>query len=85
MQLQKPIVMQVDNKQAMSFQKDTCVSTKLVGVYDMRDEWVQDLRNEAELRTVHVPGIWNKANVLTKCLSSGAFNAGVQLVQGGSG
>ena len=83
MQVQGQIAMQVDNKQAEVFQKGTCVSTKLVGVYDMREDWIQELRDEAVITTTHVSGQANKANVLTKCMSSGAFNSGVSLVQGG--
>ena len=83
MRLPAQIEMRVDNKQAEVFQKGTCVSTKLVGVYDMREDWIQELRDQTVITTTHVSGQHNKADVLTKCMSSGAFNSGVGLVQGG--
>lgn len=59
------------------------MSTKLVGVYDMREDWVQTLRDKDLVRIKYVGGQANKANLLTKCLSSGAFNTGVRIVQEG--
>ena len=57
--------------------------SSLVGVYDMRDDWVQTLRDQGLVRVRYVKGQANKANVLTKCLSSGAFNSGVRVVADG--
>ena len=83
MEMQWPLEMCVDNTQAKSFSENTTVSTKLVGVYDMREDWVQTLRDKDLVRIKYVGGQANKANLLTKCLSSGAFNTGVRIVQEG--
>ena len=83
MEMQWPFTMCVDNTQAKSFSENTCVSSKLVGVYDMREDWVQTLRDQGLVKVQYVGGQANKANLLTKCLSSGAFNTGVRIVQEG--
>ena len=38
-----PFVVQVDNKQAISFQQDTCINSKIRGPIDMRLGWVDEL------------------------------------------
>ena len=56
-------VIQVDNTAALSFQKATKANTKLKGLYNLRDKWVQELRDDSDT-AVHV------SDVLTMCLSS---------------
>ena len=58
----------VAQTQAKSFSENTCVSSKLVGVYDMREDWVQTLRDQGLVKVQYVGGQANKANLLTKCL-----------------
>ncbi len=48
------VQVEVDNDQAISFQRGTCPSTKLKGVYDLRWEWVQEIRREGEVKCVAV-------------------------------
>ena len=40
-----PIKIQVDNAAGVSFQHSTCASSKLRGIFDMAEKWVQELRN----------------------------------------
>ena len=40
-----PICIKVDNLQAKSFARGTCVETKLRGTFDMRSDWVAELRS----------------------------------------
>ena len=63
-----PFVVQVDNKQAISFQQDTCINSKIRGSIDMRMEWVEELRDLKIVKTIHVSGEDNLADILTKCL-----------------
>ena len=44
-----PMEIMVDNKQAISFQRGTCIYTKLAGVIDMRQQWVKEMRNKKEV------------------------------------
>ena len=41
-----PLKVQVDNNQAMSFCNETCVRSKMRGCFDLRDDWVKDLRDK---------------------------------------
>ena len=44
---QWPAVIKVDNAAAISFQQATKTNTKLKGVYNLRDKWVQELRDDS--------------------------------------
>ena len=79
MQVPSIIQMEVDNTQAISFQHKTCANTKLKGVFDLRWDWVKDLQDAKEVKTIHVDTMYNMADLLTKCLSNTDFNRLVQL------
>ena len=70
-----PAVIQVDNTAALSFQKATKANTKLKGVYNLRDKWVQELRDDSKIVTKKVDTAVNVSDVLTKCLTSVTRNA----------
>jgi hypothetical protein len=65
-----PIEMKEDNAAAVSFQGSTTPSSKLRGVYNFRDKWVQELKNEKIVRAVKTPTDENAADLLTKCHQS---------------
>ena len=48
------VQVQVDNDQAISFQRVTCPSTMLNGVHDLRVEWEHEIRMELEVKCVTV-------------------------------
>ena len=77
-----PLVVQVDNSQAKTFQQGTCVNSKIRGVIDMRENWVQELRDDSKVKTVHVPGTQNTANILTKCMPNWKFRKELSLING---
>ena len=56
-----------DNAAGVSFQRMTTPSTKLKGVYDLRWEWVKELKNKDRIRAVKVSSDKNYADMLTKC------------------
>ncbi len=49
-----PLTILVDNTQAITFQKGTCVNSKLRGTFEMRREFVGELRNSKEIDTKYV-------------------------------
>ena len=69
-----PLKVQVGNEQAMSFCNETCVRSKMRGCFDLRDEWVKDLRNKNLLLVEKVNSEDNLADFFTKCFSKGKFN-----------
>ena len=75
-----PFVINVDNSQARSFQGDTCPNSKIRGSIDMREAWVQEMRDQSVVKTEHVPGHENLADVFTKCLMGPKFNAIVEKI-----
>ena len=69
-QVPYPIVLQVDNAAGVSYQHSTCSASKLRGVYDQRQDWIQELKNQAIVTAVKVDTAKNLADLLTKCLTS---------------
>lgn len=63
----RPIEMLEDNKATISFQKTTKTSTKLRGVYNLRWNWVTELRDTNEIKATKVDTDNNIADMLTKC------------------
>ena len=61
-----PICIKVDNLQAKSFARGTCVETKLRGTFDMRSDWVAELRSALEVQVDYVSTTNNYADLLTK-------------------
>jgi len=76
-----PIDIQVDNKAGISFQKATNPNTKLLGCFDLRDSWVSELRDKAQIKAVKVHTDNNCADLLTKCHSKQRFQHLVQLIR----
>lgn len=66
-QTQTPIVIQMDNKAGISFQKSTCTNSKLGGTFDLRNSRLRELRDTNVVKTVHVSTANNIADLLTKC------------------
>ena len=65
-----PMVLHVDNAAGESFQHSTCGSSKLKGVFNLRAAWVQELKDEARVKAVHVDTTKNLADMLTKGLTA---------------
>ena len=65
-----PVKIKVDNAAGESFQHATCQASQLKGIFDMREEWVQDLQNEKKFNAVHVDTKLNLADMFTKCLAA---------------
>ena len=63
-----PVVVQVDNKQAQSFQQGACVQSNIRGTFDMRESWVQELKDNDQIQVEHdiVPGAHNCADLMSK-------------------
>ena len=65
-----PFVLHVDNAAGESFQHSTCGTSKLKGVFGLHQDWVQELKNEDIVHTVHIDTHKNLADMLTKGLSA---------------
>ena len=74
MEVKWPLTILVDNTQSITFQKGTCVNSKLRGTFDMRREFVEELRNANEIDTQHIDREQNFADILTHCQASGPYN-----------
>ena len=68
----KPIVMHVDNKLAIAFSDNIAFKTKLQHI-DVRQNWVQTLRNKSIVETKHVKSEENLADLFTKILDEATF------------
>ena len=74
MELPWPVVIQVDNKQVISFKYSTCTTSKLRGMIDLRWNWVKELRDDNLVQVEKVDTKYNLADILTKCLNNVEFN-----------
>ena len=68
-----PIKIGIDNTSAYSFQRDAAPSTKMGGCFDLRDEWIQEMRNLEKVYTYKVDSEDNIADIHTKCLKPYKF------------
>ena len=72
-----------DNTQGVSFANSLCTSSRLGGVFDLREGWVKELRDEGKIKVDHIPAEFNCADALTKSLPAYLFNKAMKLVQTG--
>ena len=68
--VKKPYQINVDNKSAISFQKCMNPDSKLKGVFDLREAWVQDLIDTSVIKAVKIGTEKNLADMLTKPLEA---------------
>ena len=68
-----PIDILVDNAASVVFQTKMKTDSKIKGVFDLRDKWVQELQDTAEVRAVKVATEDNLADILTKCLGRNTY------------
>ena len=71
--LDSTLNVQVDNAQAKSFAEGTCVQSKLRGTFNVRDGWVQELRDRHHLIVSKVDTVNNCADLLTKVHKTARF------------
>ena len=69
-----PMVLHVDNAAGESFQHSTCGVSKLKGVFNLREAWVRELKDEGLVNAVHVDTTKNLADMLTKGLKAEVRN-----------
>ena len=67
LQVNNPICIKVDNLQAKSFARGTCVETKLRGTFDIRSDWVQELRDAKEVQVDYIHTSNNYADLYWFC------------------
>ena len=75
-----PIVVKVDNNQAISFKYSTCATSKLRGMIDNRENWVRELKDDNIVQVEYVPSNCNYADILSKCIVGGEFNRMVNMI-----
>jgi hypothetical protein len=69
-----PFVVQVDSKQAKSFNESTCPKSAIRGSFDWREDWVDEVRDLGVVKTEYISSSSNLADLLTKCLSRPKFS-----------
>ena len=69
-----PIDIKVDNAAGVSFQQSTNLDSRLKGIFDLRLEWVCELRDKSLVRAVKVETENNLADILTKCQPSNVIS-----------
>ena len=80
-----PLHIQVDNQAGISFQHSTCPNGKLLGTFDLRGDWVKELKNLKQINTVKVATEYNLADLLTKCHPATRFTQLMQFFRAKAG
>ena len=75
-----PLQVKVDNTQAKAFAKGTCVNSKLGGTFDMRSQWVEELKDRSQVTVQYVNTTNNIADLLTKTLRTHRFQQLLSMV-----
>ena len=75
-----PLQVRVDNTQAKAFSKGTCVNSKLGGTFDVREQWVKELKNKSEVAVQYVNTTNNIADLLTKAHRAHRFQQLLSMV-----
>ena len=65
-----PMQLYVDNAAGESFQHSTCSSSKMMGIFDLHDKWVKELKDEGKVWAVHIQTEKNLADMMTKGLTA---------------
>ena len=73
MEVEIPLKVKVDSTGARSFQRGTCVHSKIGGIIDFREAWVEELRESGQVESEYVKGENNLADLLTKCFPTYKF------------
>jgi len=68
-----PFTVKADSTQAVSFQKATAPNSKLRRCFDMRNQAVEELRDQKIVRSEHILRDLNVADLLTHCLAGPSF------------
>ena len=63
-----PFCVKVDSTQAKSFAEDTCAKRKIRGSFDMREAWIQEVRDDTVAENEQVDTSINLTDLFTKCL-----------------
>ena len=76
-----PFVVNCDSKQAISFQEDTCPKSRIRGSFDLREDWVAEVRDQKIVQMSWIHGEKNCSDIMTKCMPTWKFRRMFKLVQ----
>ena len=83
--VQWPLPIFTDSDGALSFQWNSCPTSKLRGCIDRRSDFVLELQDMTKITTVLVPSKANMANIHTKCLTTKEFKEERDAIMGAGG
>ena len=75
------VYMRVDSKGARYFQSSSVLDSRLKGYFDLREAWVQELRDTEKVGVVAVSGENNLSDLLTKTHKSSRFKSLLRLIR----
>ena len=75
-----PFVVNCDSKQAISFQQDTCPKSKIRGSFDLREDWVAEVRDPKTVKMAKIEGTKNCFDLMTKCMPTWKYLRMIELI-----
>ena len=70
-----------DSTGAKSFKEDTCPTSKIRGNFSYREDWVQELKDENEIKITKVEARNMIADIMTKCYETYKYKARVEQIR----
>ena len=83
--IELPVVvpLQADSKTAISFQRGTCLNSRLRRHFSLREGWVIELRDSGKCRVIYTPSQDQLADIFTKPLVPRAFKSMLNKIRHG--
>ena len=64
----------MDNAAGVSFQNGTNPNSKLKGVFDLREQWVKELRDKRRVKATKTSTDKSVADMMARCLTTTVMN-----------
>ena len=74
------IIIKVDNNQAKVFANEESVNSKLRTAFSLKEAWVKELKDKAEVSVVQIPAEINVSDMLTKVQSGTKVKRYIDLI-----
>ena len=74
------IIIKVDNNQAKVFANEESVNSKLRTAFSLKEAWVKELKDKAEVNVVQIPAEINVSDMLTKVQSGTKVKRYIDLI-----
>ena len=80
-QVEWPVEVGTDSKAAKSFREASCPESKIRGCFDLRMDWVEELRTKGDVVVRYIEEASHLSDVFTKCMGPGNFKKKINQIR----